>query len=52
MGEAGEEGEAAWWLRVKECGHDTSDGRAGGSVRHPNIVVDTLDGLGLRPRLL
>ena len=33
-------------------GHDASDGRAGGSVRHPNIVVDTLDGLGLKPRVL
>ncbi|KAI5821770.1 hypothetical protein K523DRAFT_358973 [Schizophyllum commune Tattone D] len=32
-------------------GHDASDGRAGGSGRHPNIVVDTLDGLGLKPRI-
>ena len=33
-------------------GHDASDGRAGESVRHPNVVVDALDGFGLRPRVL
>ena len=31
-------------------GHDTSDGRAGYSVRRPIVVVDVLDGLGLMPR--
>ena len=53
MGSGGRGNGGAVMVNSQEMrGHDASDGRAGRSVRCPNIVVDTLDGLGLRPRLL
>ena len=37
--------------RQEDARLDASDGRAGCSVRPPNIVVVALDGLGRRPRV-
>ena len=46
----GDEEKGGGCQRQEAARRDSSDGRAGASVRPPNVVVVALNGLGRRPR--